>query len=85
MVKRMCAGHGDSFIHAATELGPTLLVFLAIENIFFSFFKQNLSDSLGGAVLVLSLISSHTVLNVLSSAQCCVVLFYSGLVSNALV
>lgn len=39
MVKRMCAGHGDSFIHAATELGPTLLVFLAIENIFFFFFQ----------------------------------------------
>lgn len=51
MVKRMCAGHSDSFTCAATELGSTLLVFLAIENISKTFFfKQNLSDSLGGAV-----------------------------------
>lgn len=41
MVKRMCAGHSDSFIHSATELGPTLLVFLAIENIFY-FFKSRI-------------------------------------------
>lgn len=38
-------------------------------------YKLNLSDSLCGTVLVLPLISSHSVLNVLSSAQSHLVLF----------
>ena len=49
MVKRMCAGHSDSFTCADIELGSTLMVFLAT-CFFFFFFKQSLSDSLGGAV-----------------------------------
>ena len=49
MVKRMCAGHSDSFTCADIELGSTLMVFLATF-FFFFFFKQSLSDSLGGAV-----------------------------------
>ncbi len=60
MVKRMCAGHGDSFTYTTAELGPTLLVFLAFENIFFFFFKQNLSDSWFGLCV------SCTVFNLLS-------------------
>lgn len=71
------------FMHTAAELGPTLLLFLAIEN-FFIFFKQNLSDSLGGALLVLSLISFHAVF----CTQCslfCTTLRCFVLVSNVLV
>lgn len=55
MLKRMYSAHGDSFTYTATELGPTLLVFLAIEKSFSN--RICLIVSLGGAFLILALIS----------------------------
>ena len=84
MVKRMCAGHSDSFTYTAAELGPTLLVFLAFENSFF--FKQNLSDSYFGWCCTrivfnpLSQCMLHWTLFLLHSSG----LFCSSLVSSAM-